>query len=93
MIDKKDVDSIAKLAKLQFSDQETELLAKQMSQIVTYFNELQSVNTEGLGELSVPTPMDELRRVDQAVTNRAVERIIEQAPNSDGKLFKVPPVV
>ncbi len=48
IIDKKDVEHIAGLARIKFSDQEKEKMAQEMGAILGYIDKLKEVDTEGV---------------------------------------------
>ncbi|MBQ2864146.1 MAG: Asp-tRNA(Asn)/Glu-tRNA(Gln) amidotransferase subunit GatC [Clostridia bacterium] len=92
MISKKDVLHIAKLSKLEFSDEEIEKFTTEMSTIVEYVNTLQNVDTSDVNdELSV-LPLNDLR-ADQVKPSLSQEDAIKNAPKKRSGGFSVPQVV
>lgn len=92
MISVKEVEYIAKLARLDLSEQEKEKFAKQMGDILDYFNQLKEVNTEDVEPMTQPVPSVNVFRedkVDLAVNNA---EILENSPEEEDGYFKVPQI-
>jgi aspartyl-tRNA(Asn)/glutamyl-tRNA(Gln) amidotransferase subunit C len=93
VIDKKTIEHIAKLARLQISDSEATEYSVQLSKALQYFDQMASVNTEGIEPLITPTEIEVFWREDKAVQEFSPEEMTSNAPDKAGNLFKVPPVV
>jgi len=92
-MNKKDVQHIANLAKLQLTDTEIETYAEQMSRILNYFEELKKLDTKGAEPLITPSDIEYWMREDQVQQGLGAEGSLQNAPSKTGNLFKVPPVV
>lgn len=93
MIDKKTIEHIAKLARLQISEEEASEYSVQLSKAMQYFEQIAAVNTEGLEPLVTPTEIEVFWREDKAEQEFTPEEMTSNAPSKAGNLFKVPPVV
>ena len=92
MITKKDVLHIAKLSKLEFTDEETEKLVTDLSAVVGYVNTLQQVDTSDVKEQPSYIAFDDLRE-DCVKLSLTQEQAISNAPKKRNGGFSVPQVV
>lgn len=92
-IDKKTVEQIASLAKLQLSEKEAAALTEQLGHLLNHFEQVAKINTNGIEPLVTPTDMPNFLREDVVVQETSVEEIMSNAPQRTGHLFTVPPVV
>lgn len=93
MISAKDVARVAQLARLSLSESETESLAEQLSFVLKHFEQVAKVETTGIAPLVTPTEIAIHLREDKQTTWPNVEKALQNAPETVGNLFKVPPVV
>ena len=66
MIDKKTIERIAKLGRLQISEKEAQEYSEQLSKVVGYFEQISSVDTKGVEPLVTPSDMKAFWREDIA---------------------------
>jgi aspartyl-tRNA(Asn)/glutamyl-tRNA(Gln) amidotransferase subunit C len=85
--------SVAKLARLKLSDDELGQFSTQLSAIIEHFSDLNSVQTEGVLPMLTPIKVEFHWREDQARTSMSSEEALAGAPDRQGQLFKVPPVI
>ena len=89
-----DIDKAARLARLELSEGEKPKLKKQFAEMIEFFNKISELDTEGVEPLVTPTEMKAVLREDEVlVDNSTLESVLEQAPEIQGRFFKVPPVV
>ncbi|WP_413292069.1 Asp-tRNA(Asn)/Glu-tRNA(Gln) amidotransferase subunit GatC [Bdellovibrio sp. HCB185ZH] len=93
MIDKKTIQHIAKLARLQITDTEAAEFSAQMEKILQNFQKIENIDTSGIEPMVTPTEIEAFWREDQVVQNYKPEDMVANAPDRAGNLFKVPPVV
>ncbi|MFS4458979.1 Asp-tRNA(Asn)/Glu-tRNA(Gln) amidotransferase subunit GatC [Bdellovibrio sp. HCB2-146] len=93
MIDKKTIEHIAKLARLQITEQEAQEYSLQLAKALNHFEQISKVNTEGVEPLITPTEIESFWREDEALNEFTAEEMTGNAPDKAGNLFKVPPVV
>ncbi|WP_413585897.1 Asp-tRNA(Asn)/Glu-tRNA(Gln) amidotransferase subunit GatC [Bdellovibrio sp. HCB274] len=93
MIDKKSIENIAKLARLQITEQEATEFSQQMEKILHNFQKIEQIDTTGVEPMITPTEIEAYWREDKVVQKYTAEEIIANAPEHAGNLFKVPPVV
>ncbi len=88
-----EVKYIADLARLQFTDKETEKLAGEMNKILEYMETLQEVNTSGVAPLEHVISSESSFREDKAAKPLPHEKALKNAPDTDGDYFRVPRVI
>ncbi|MFH1656323.1 MAG: Asp-tRNA(Asn)/Glu-tRNA(Gln) amidotransferase subunit GatC [Candidatus Nealsonbacteria bacterium] len=92
MIDKKEVEHIAKLAKLDLKESEIKKFQKDISEILDYFNLLKQVDTNNVKPLFYPVEysVDSMREdKENSQTLETINRIIESAPERKERYVKV----
>ncbi len=92
-VTKNDVEKIAKLAKLKFSDKELEDFTPQMNDILGYMEKLNELDTEKVEPLSHPVEQTNVFREDKLKTSITTEEALKNAPSKDEHHFKVPKVI
>ena len=95
-MDKKQLKKTARLARLKLSKNEEREFTQQLFTIFEYFNQISSVDTQGVEPLSYPleglVSEPHLREdLHQEVQNK--EELLKLAPDRMGDEYKVPPVV
>lgn len=93
MITKETVEKVSKLARLQLTPEEHDQYSRVMSAVLENFEQIAKVDTTGVKPLVTPTDMQPNLRTD--VVDNAVEseKLLANAPEKSGRLFRVPPVV
>ncbi len=86
---------MAELAKIELHEHEKDKLIKDLGKILEYFEELKSVNTEGVEPLAGGTSEKNVLR-DDVVSERPLGadsgKLVEAFPEREGNYLKVPPV-
>jgi len=88
-----EVNHIAKLARLDLSDEEKEQYRQQLSEILEYAARLQAVDTSSIPPTSSVLPPRSVLREDVATSSLDVNQILSNAPDAAGNQFRVPPVM
>ena len=92
-IESKDVLKVAKLAKLQLTEEEVKRLVDELSQIVGYVDQLSSVDTTNVAPLDHVLDVTDALRDDIVISSLPRESALSNAPKEDGETFLVPPVL
>ena len=92
-IESKDVLKVAKLAKLQLTEEEVKRLGDELSQIVGYVDQLSSVDTTNVAPLDHVLDVTDALRDDTVISSLPRESALSNAPKKDGETFLVPPVL
>ena len=93
VIESKDVLKVAKLAKLQLTEEEVNRLVDELSQIVGYVDQLSSVDTTNVAPLDHVLDVTDALRDDTVISSLPRESALSNAPKEDGETFLVPPVL
>jgi len=90
LITKKEVEHVAKLARLELSEEEKAKFTVQFSNILDYFNQLSEVNTENVEPMTQAIPMVNVMREDKVQLPYTRDEILANAPLEEDGFFKVP---
>ncbi len=89
----KDVEYIARLARLKLSDEEKEKFASQLATIVEYVEKLNELDTEGVEPTAHVLPVKNVTRPDEVLPSLRREEILKLAPKSGNGFVDVPQVI
>ena len=90
---KDEVQHIAALCRIGVTDEELELMAGQLSQVLEMFQTLQGLDTDGVEPTAHSISLDTVFREDQAGESEPVENILLNAPVSENDLIRVKAVL
>ena len=90
MIDRQEVEKIAKLSKIQFNEEQLKKLQKDMSDILEYVKIIESVNTNAIQDLERNKGQ---MREDEETASLPVEEILKNAPKQQKTYFVVPHIL
>jgi aspartyl-tRNA(Asn)/glutamyl-tRNA(Gln) amidotransferase subunit C len=88
-----EVRHIARLARLQFSDDEEEQLAQEMSRILDHMDTLNALDTTGVPPMSHVLDLRNVAREDEVDERIDRDDALQNAPDTDGTYFRVPKVI
>jgi aspartyl-tRNA(Asn)/glutamyl-tRNA(Gln) amidotransferase subunit C len=89
----KEVEHVAKLAKLSFSAEEKEKLTAEMNEILAYMEQLNSLDTSTVEPLAHVISLGNVFREDILRPCLSQEEALKNAPSRTDKFFKVPKVI
>ena len=92
-VTKKDVDTIAALARLYFSEDEKEELMGILNNILDYFDKLSELDTEDVEPLTHILPVQNVMRNDTVKKSLDQETALANAPEKSHGHFVVPKVI
>jgi aspartyl-tRNA(Asn)/glutamyl-tRNA(Gln) amidotransferase subunit C len=94
MLTEKEVQHIAKLAKLPLTKEEAVLFSHQLSEVINYINILSEVNTDTVAPTFQVTGQKSAINSTQSLTctTLPLEKVLRNAPRTEGNQFLVPPV-
>ncbi len=81
------VKHVAKLANLPLSDKEEELYSRQLSQILDYVDQLNSVDTSNVEPTFNVSGQENVMRKDETVASLTQDEALQNAPKSENKFF------
>ncbi len=93
MIDKKVVEHIANLAKLEVTEDEKASFTKELDSILEYMEQLNSANTEGVEPTSFMVPEHDPFRDDREKESLPAEKTLQNGPSVKKGFFAVPKVI
>ena len=88
-----EVEHVAKLAKLDLTEPERTLFGKQLSQILTFVEQLQEVSTEGIPLTASVAEQEALLREDFPREGLTQEQALSNAPEASEGFFVVPKII
>ena len=93
-IDKKTVERVAHLARLEFDESQLELYSSQLASILSYIDKLNEVDTTATHPTSHPlASLKNVFRKDILKSSLSPDDTLSNAPAKDGGFFVVPPVI
>ncbi|TMK86647.1 MAG: Asp-tRNA(Asn)/Glu-tRNA(Gln) amidotransferase subunit GatC [Actinobacteria bacterium] len=88
-----DVEHVARLARLDLTDEERERFGRQLRLILEHAEKVGEVAAEDVPPTSHPVPRSNVFRPDQASPTLPHDEALSGAPESEAGRFKVPPIV
>lgn len=92
-IDTETARRVAHLARIAVKDDELPALARELSGILTFMEQLNEVDVDGVEPMTSVTPMRLKRREDVVTDGGMQDRILANAPDAREGFFAVPKVV
>ena len=89
----KDVEHIATLARLEFTEEEKAMFTHQLNSILAYVEQLNRLDTTNVEPLSHVIELDEAYREDIVKPGVTQQDALRNAPAKTDKFFKVPKVI
>ena len=84
---------VAKLARIRVAEENLPALAGELSHILTFMEQLNEVDVDGVEPMTSVTPMRLKRRADTVTDGGMQDRILSNAPDAREGFFAVPKVV
>lgn len=92
MISKDDTKHVAKLARLELSENEVEKFSNQLGNILKYVELMNEVDTEGVEPMAHPFDFVNVMREDVVKYSNTKEELMQNAPDEEDGFFKVPKI-
>ena len=92
-ISKEEVEYVAHLARLDFSEEEKERFTSQLNEILMYMDILGKVDTAGVEPMSHAITLTNALRDDVPGDSLGTEASLANAPDGAGECFRVPRVI
>lgn len=89
----KDVEHVAKLARLEFTEEEKVKLVHQLNDVLTYMEKLNELDTTNIEPLSHVVDLNNVFREDVVKPSYPREEMLKNAPDKNEEFFKVPKVI
>ena len=92
-ISKQEVEHVARLARLEFSEGEKDKLIDQLSNILTYVETLNGLDTKGVEPTSHVLDIKNVMRDDISAPGLPQEQALANAPEKAAGHYKVPKII
>ena len=89
----KDVEHVARLARLLLGLEEKERMRRELDGILTYIDKLRAVDTQSVEPTSHAVPMTNVMREDVTRPSLPQEDMLANAPDRSGDFFRVPKII
>jgi aspartyl-tRNA(Asn)/glutamyl-tRNA(Gln) amidotransferase subunit C len=89
----KDVEHVARLARLELGAEEKERIREQLDRILDYIDKLNRLDTTGVEPTSHAVPMVNVFREDEVRPCFPPSAMLENAPDRSGEFFRVPRII
>ena len=90
---KMDIEKVARLARLELSEEEKETFGNQLEQVLTYMEQLNRLDTTGVEPTSHAIPIHNVFREDEVKPSCPQEEVLAIAPDEEEGHFKVPRII
>ncbi len=92
-ITRREVEHVARLARLGLSDQEMERMRAQLDAILTYIDKLNQLDTREVKPMSHVIPMTNVLREDVVSPSLSQDQALANAPDRHEAFFRVPRIL
>ena len=92
MITTKDVEHVAKLARLELTEEEKEKYTYQLSDVLKHVEQMNEVDTTNVEPMNHPIDFVNVVREDKKIYENTREELMSNAPDIEGEFFKVPKI-
>ena len=92
-ISEQDIKTVASLSRLRIRDEEAEEVISQLNKILTYVENLQTLDTTDIEPTTYALPMQNVFRADVVKPSLERELALSNAPLKEDVYFKVPRVL
>ncbi len=89
----KDVEHVARLARLELSEADKERMRRELDSILSYIDKLRAVDTEGVEPTSHAVPLTNVMREDVTRSSFPQSDMLANAPERSGDFFRVPKII
>lgn len=87
------VAKVAKLARIRLTDAEEESLAAEIGNVLSYVEQLQKVDVEGVEPLAHCLPLNNAFRADEQRPSLSADDALANAPKRAGDFYSVPAIL
>ncbi|MBQ2984043.1 MAG: Asp-tRNA(Asn)/Glu-tRNA(Gln) amidotransferase subunit GatC [Candidatus Gastranaerophilales bacterium] len=92
MITIKDVEHVAKLARLELTEEEKEVFTHQLGDVLAHVEKMNAVDTTGVEPMNHAIEFYNVMREDNKIYENTREELMANAPDVEGEFFKVPKI-
>src|SRR5258708_4955448 len=84
---------VAKFARLALDDAKLQKFAGQLEAILTYVDKIGELDVTGVEPMAHALPLHNVLREDVVEPPLSIEQVLQNAPETDGRFFKVPKII
>ena len=84
---------VARLARLDVTDEELEIFTTQLADVLDHAADVEALDTEGVPPTAHPLPIDNVFREDVVRPSLDREEVLAMAPAVEGGRFRVPRIL
>jgi aspartyl-tRNA(Asn)/glutamyl-tRNA(Gln) amidotransferase subunit C len=88
-----EVEHIAKLARLELTEEEKRRFQVELGKIIEYFDQLKKLDTSNVPPMTHAVRIENVLREDESKPSLPVEEVLKNAPEKKESYFQVPKVV
>lgn len=88
-----DVAHVAKLARLDLTDEELERLVVDLGAVLDHAADVAALDTAGVPPTAHPLPLQNVLRPDEPRPSLARDEVLAMAPRAEDGRFRVPPIL
>ena len=88
-----DVKKVAKLARIEISDDELIKYSNQLEKILNYVAELEKIDTNNITPTTRAVEVVNMMREDVPENTKVREKLLDLAPHREGDFFRVPKIL
>ncbi|MER3425386.1 MAG: Asp-tRNA(Asn)/Glu-tRNA(Gln) amidotransferase GatCAB subunit C [Nitrospiraceae bacterium] len=92
-ISREEVEHVAKLARLEITEEEKNTFSRQLSGILTYFEQLKKIDTTGVDQTATVLEQPGVLREDQVRPSLPAQQALANAPERGDGYFLVPKIL
>jgi aspartyl-tRNA(Asn)/glutamyl-tRNA(Gln) amidotransferase subunit C len=92
-IARKEVEHVARLARLELTEEEKGQMTAQLDAILGYFDKLNELDTSAVEPTTTVIPMVSVMRQDEALPSLSQEEALANAPDREDVFFRVPRII
>jgi len=89
----KEVEHVARLARLELTEAEKEQMTAQLDAILDYIGKLNQLDTSAVEPTSTVIPMVSVMREDEVRPSLTQDEALANAPDREGLYFRVPRII
>jgi aspartyl-tRNA(Asn)/glutamyl-tRNA(Gln) amidotransferase subunit C len=88
-----EVAHVARLARLELSDEELGMFTGQLAAVLEHAADIEALDTSGVEPTAHPLPLSNVWREDVVVPGLDREEVLAAAPDVEDRRFRVPPIL
>jgi aspartyl-tRNA(Asn)/glutamyl-tRNA(Gln) amidotransferase subunit C len=92
-ISRKDVEHVARLARLALSEEEIALFQEQLGRVLEHAQRVTSLDTEGVEPTAHAMPLKNVYRADEPAPTLTQDEALAGAPAAEAEHFRVPRII